>query len=268
MHTIRRTAVAAVAALALSVPTAAITASTANAAPGVSQADQHSQVVAKKAKKKLKVKLQKSKAYSHYGQDGVKVTAVVSKGKKKAKGKVTFSVSGPVASSSTKKLKKGKASFQMASTDAPGQYKVTAKYKGKKKSTSIRVYNSAIALSSTALTYSKAAIDAPYPNSFDTLGVALSGTVNFKDAPATTGWVDIYLNGDNKGGASSPNFAGMAQVAADGTFAFKHYQFINDMEDDRAAVPGTTFTYYAFYTDDAGFDDYIYSAPITVTYNP
>src|SRR5690349_19075361 len=108
MNLISRTATAVVAALALSLPTAALT-SAAQAAPssagqaGASQAGQHDQAMAKKAKKKkVKVKLKRSAKYSHVGQKGVKVTAVVSKGKKKAKGKVSFTLNG--AAAATKKL--------------------------------------------------------------------------------------------------------------------------------------------------------------------
>ena len=265
MNLIRRTATAAVAALALSMPTAVAT--TASAAPDAGQAD-HSAVVAKKKPKKNKkakkysIKLTKSKAYSHYGQEGVKVTATVTKGKKKLRGKVTFSLNG--AAVATAKLKKGKASYQLAPTTAPGTYKVTAKYKKKKKATSVRVYNSAIAISTTALTYSKAAFDA---YEYDSLAPAITGTVNFKDAVATTGWVDIYKDGNIKGGSQSPDFCCMAKVEADGSFVFQNYDFANDLTD-RGIAPGTTVTYYAYYTDDAGFDDYIYSAPITVTLVP
>ncbi|MFC7493110.1 MULTISPECIES: Ig-like domain repeat protein [unclassified Nocardioides] len=260
MNLISRTATAFVAALALSVPTAAIT-TAANATPGAtSQVEQHTQVAAK-AKKKLKIKLSKGKkGYSHYGQPGVKVTATVAKGKKKAKGKVTFLLNGTAVR--TAKLKKGKASYQLASTTAPGSYKVTAKYKSKKKTTSVRVYNSAIAVSATSLTYSQAAIDA-----YQYSGTAITGTVNFKDAVATKGWVDIYKDGNIKGGSSSPDYCCMAPVGTNGAFEFSHYEFMSDLEK-RGITPGTTVTYYAYYTDDAGFDDYIYSAPITVTLVP
>jgi hypothetical protein len=254
----RRSATAVVAALALSVPTAAITSAAESAPAGVRTAEAPS--YAKKAAKP-RIKLTRSKAYSHYGQPGVKTTAIVSKGKAKAQGKVTFSVNGTKVA--TRKLKKGKASYQMAATTAPGTYKITATYKRAKKSASIRVYNSAITVSTTSLTYSKAAIDA-----FQYSGTAMTGTVNFKDAPANKGYVDIYLNGNVKGGSSSPDYCCMTPVdSATGSFDFSHYQFINDLEE-RGATPGTTYTYYAFYTDDAGFDDYIYSAPITVTLVP
>lgn len=259
MNLISRTATAVVAALALSLPTAALT--SAQAAPssagqaGATQAAQHGQAVAKKAKKKkIKLKLQRSQSYSHYGQDGVKVTAVVKKGKKNAKGKVTFSLNG--AAVATSKLKKGKASYRMASTNAPGQYVVSAKYKSKKKSTKVRVYNSAIALSGTAFTISAATSSWDLP--------ALTGTVQYKDAPATKGYVDIYLNGNVKGGSSSPDYCCMASVDGAGNFQFAGSTFLGRVQDKG---PGT-YTYQAFYTDGPAFADYIYSTPITVTVTP
>lgn len=247
--TIRRTATAVVAALALSVPTAAL-AGSAQAAPAVSQVDQHGQALAKKAKKKLKVKLKRSAAYSHVGQSGVKVTAVVSKGKKKAKGKVSFSVNG--AAAATKKLKKGKASYQLSSSNAPGSYTVTAKYKGKKKSTTVTVYNSAISLSATEFTISKATASYDLPS--------LTGTVQYKDKPATSGWVDIYKDGNKKGGSSSPDYCCMDGVAADGTFEFGGYSFLGKVQE----LPVGDYTYQAFYTETASFAEYIYSTPIVV----
>ncbi|QWF21855.1 Ig-like domain repeat protein [Nocardioides sp. LMS-CY] len=254
MNLISRTATAVVAALALSLPTAALT--SAQAAPssagqaGATQAAQHGQAVAKKAKKKVKVKLKRSAKYSHVGQKGVKVTAVVSKGKKKAKGKVSFTVNGTAAA--TKKLKKGKASYQLSSTNAPGTYSVTAKYKGKKKSTTVKVYNSAISVSATEFTISKAT------NSWDL--PALTGTVQYKDKPATTGWVDIYKDGNKKGGSSSPDYCCMDGVAADGTFEFGGYSFLGKVQE----LPVGDYTYQAFYTETASFAEYIYSTPIVV----
>jgi hypothetical protein len=251
MHLLRRTAVGVVAALALAVPTSAVTVS-ATAAPGASQSEQAP--LAKKKAKKVKVALKRSSAYSHAGQAGVKVTATATKGKKKLKGKVTFLVNGTAAT--TSKLRKGKASYRMASTTPPGLYTVTAKYKNKKKSTKVRVYSSAISVSATAFTISASA------DSWDLPG--LTGTVQFKDAPATKGYVDIYQNGNVKGGSSSPDYCCMAAVKAGGTFDFSGYSFLGKVQDKG---PGT-YSYQAFYTDDAGFDDYIYSTPITVTVTP
>lgn len=253
MNLLSRTAVAAAAAVALTVPTAAIT--TATAAPTAAQADQHSQVVAKKAKKKkVKVALKRSAAYSHAGQAGVKVTAVVTKGKKKLKGKVVFSLNG--AAVRTAKLKKGQASYRLSSSNTPGTYTVTAKYKGKKKSTSIRVYSSAISLSGTAFTISAATPSYQLPE--------LTGTVQYKDAPAKDGYVDIYQNGNVKGGSSSPDYCCMASVDGAGAFRFGGSTFLAKVQ---AKGPGT-YSYQAFYTAGYAFADYIYSTPITVTVTP
>jgi len=251
MHLVRRTAVGAVAALALAVPTSAVTLS-ATAAPGVSQSE-HAPLAKPKAKK-VKVGLKRSAAYSHAGQAGVTVTATVTNGKKKLKGKITFLVNGTAAT--TSKLRKGKAAYSMPSTNPPGLYKVTAKYKGKKKSVQVRVYSSAISVSATTFTISAAASSSTLP--------ALTGSVQFKDAPATKGYVDIYQNGNVKGGSGSPDYCCMAAVQADGTFSFSGYSFLGEVKDKG---PGT-YSYQAFYTDDAGFDDYIYSTPITVTVTP
>lgn len=251
MTTLRRSAVAVLASLALAVPTSAVT-FTATAAPGSSQGE-HAPLAKKKAKK-VKVKLKRSAAYSHVGQPGVKVTATATKGKKKLKGKITFLVNGTAAR--TAKLRKGKAAYRLPSTATPGSYKVTAKYKGKKKSVKVRVYSSAISVSATAFTISASA------DSYDLPG--LTGTVQFKDAPATKGWVDIYQNGNVKGGSGSPDYCCMAGVQAGGTFSFSSYSFLSKVQDKG---PGT-YSYQAFYTDDAGFDDYIYSTPITVTVTP
>jgi Bacterial Ig-like domain (group 3) len=256
MHLLlRRSAVGVVAALALAVPTGAVTLS-ATAAPGVSQSEQTpaAKLVAKKKAKKVKVKLKRSAAYSHAGQAGVKVTATATKGKKKLKGKVTFLVNGSKVKKA--KLRKGKASYRLASSTAPGSYKVTAKFKGKKKSTKVRVYSSAISVSATAFTISASTDSWDLPE--------LTGTVKFKDAPATKGYVDIYQNGNVKGGSGSPDYCCMDGVDAGGAFSFSGYSFLAKVQ---AKGPGT-YSYQAFYTDDAGFDDYIYSTPITVTVTP
>jgi hypothetical protein len=252
-----RTAVAVAASLALTVPAGAVVAG-AHAAPGgssASAADAHAQAAAKKPKKgKASIALKRSAAYSHVGQKGVKLTAIVRNGKRAAAGKVTFSVNGSKAAK--KKLKKGTATFRLPSTNAPGSYKVTAKYKGLKKNTKIRVYNSALQVSSTTFTISKATPSYELPE--------LTGSVVFKDTPANKGYVDIYQDGRNKGGNDSPYYCCMSSVADNGTFDFNTY-FLSEVQE--AKQPGT-YTYQAFYTDDAGFDDYIYSTPITVVVTP
>ncbi|MBA2954699.1 hypothetical protein GON03_10220 [Nocardioides sp. MAH-18] len=253
MNVISRTATAVVAALALSVPTAAITTtSAAGAAAGVRSAEAEAFATPRAAKPRIKLK--RSKAYSHYGQEGVKVTATVTKGRKKARGKVTFSLNGTAVS--TARLKRGQASYRLASTNAPGLYTVTATYRGKKRSVQVRVYDSALNLSAATFTISKTTPQYQMPD-------GPSGTVRFKDQVATTGYVDIYENGNVKGGSSSPDYCCMAKVEADGSFVFQ--TFLDNVWADKQ--PGT-YTYQAFYTDGPEFADYIYSTPITVTVVP
>lgn len=252
MNLISRSATAVVAALALSVPTAAITSAAESAPASARETAAHAPVAKKAAKPKITLK--RSKAYSHVGQEGVQVTAIVTKGKKKAKGKVAFAVNG--APAGTKKLKKGKASYRLASSNAPGTYTVTATYKGKKRAVKVRVYDSALNLSAVAFTISKATPSYEMPD-------GPSGTVKFKDQVATTGYVDIYENGNVKGGSSSPDYCCMAKVNPDGTFLFSN--FLWNVWNDKQ--PGT-YTYQAFYTDGPEFADYIYSTPITVTVTP
>ena len=146
----------------------------------------------------------------------MKVTVTVTKGKKKLKGKVKFSVNGTAAA--TSKLRKGKASYRLSNAATPGLYKVTAKYKGKKKSTKIRVYSSALSVSATSFTISASA------DSFDL--PMLTGSVQFKDAPATKGYVDIYQNGNVKGGSGSPDYCCMTPIEAGGVFDFSGYSFL------------------------------------------
>jgi hypothetical protein len=257
VNSLSRTATAVVAALALAVPvgTFAASAQAAPGGPGASAAETHD--LAKKPKKgksRVKLTLKKSAAFSHVGQPGVKITAVVKNGKRAAKGKVTFSVNG--AKAGKKKLKKGKATFRMPSTNAPGSYRVTAKYKGVKKNSKIRVYNSALSLSATSFTVSKAA------DSFDL--PALTGSVVFKDVAAKGGYVDIYQDGRNKEGSSSPFYCCMDIVADNGTFEFSGYSFLGKVQQK----PVGTYTYQAFYTETPSYAEYIYSTPITVTVTP
>lgn len=252
MNLISRSVTAVVAALALTVPTAAIT-SAAESAPAGDRAAAAQEQVAKRAAKP-RIKLKRSKAYSHYGQEGVKVTAIVTKGKRKAKGKVAFAVNGTAVRSA--RLKRGQASYRLPSTNAPGAYKVTATYKSTKRSVTVRVYDSALNLSAVAFTISKSAPSYEMPD-------GPSGTVKFKDQVATKGYVDIYENGNVKGGSSSPDYCCMASVKADGTFLFS--TFLYNVWNDKQ--PGT-YTYQAFYTDGPEFADYIYSSPITVTVVP
>ncbi len=191
------------------------------------------------------------KKYSHYGQPGVKVTA---KFKGRAKGKVKFTQNG--ADLGTVKIKKGKASVQLPQTNAPGIYKIKAKWKKAVAKAKVTVYDSSLSLSAVSFTVSKSATTEP---------TRMNGTVKFKGAVANKGYVDIYKNGNVKGGSGSPDYCCMASVQDDGTFEFSGYTFLDEVAD--ANEPGT-YNYQAFYTDDAGFDDYIYSSPIVVTVVP
>ncbi|MQW76741.1 hypothetical protein GHK92_12725 [Nocardioides sp. dk4132] len=244
MNLLNRAAVATAAALAFTI-TAGSVVTSAHADPGTLAAAQGQDAAEKKAKFTLK----RSAAYSHVGQRGVKVTAVLKK--KSAKGKVAFSINGSKAR--TVKVKKGKAAFRLPKSKAPGVYKVTAKYQGTKKSTKVRVYNSAIQLSGTSFTISKAADSWDLP--------ALTGSVVFKGVAAKKGYVDIYQDGKNKGGSSSPFYCCMASVADNGTFQFSSLTFLGKVQEKKAG----TYTYQAFYTDGPAYDDYIYSTKITVT---
>lgn len=243
MHSITRFAASAVAATLLAAPVVAIAPANAGTTT-TAEAPVHAL-----AAKKMSLKLDKK--YSHYGQVGVKVTATF---KGKAKGKVKFTQNG--ADLGTVKVKKGKASVQLPQTNAPGVYKIKAKWKKAVAKSKVTVYDSSLSLSAVAFTVSKSATTAP---------PAMTGTVKFKGKVGTTGYVDIYKNGNVKGGSNSPDYCCMASVQDDGTFEFSGYNFLDTVADDN--VPGT-YSYQAFYTDDAGFDDYIYSSPIVVTVVP
>ncbi|WP_426247498.1 hypothetical protein [Nocardioides sp. LHG3406-4] len=242
MRTITRLAAAAVAATLLAAPAVAIAPANADTTAVTAQAPTQ-------ALKAKKISLKLSKKYSHYGQEGVKVTAKV-----KGKGKVKFTQNGTVIG--TDKVKKGKASVRLPQTNAPGVYKIKAKWKKSVAKAKVTVYDSSLSLSGVAFTVSKSATTAP---------PSLTGTVKFKGKVGTTGYVDIYKNGNVKGGSSSPDYCCMASVQDDGSFEFSGYTFLDEVAEKEA--PGT-YSYQAFYTDDAGFDDYIYSAPITVTVVP
>jgi hypothetical protein len=201
------------------------------------------------------MKLKQSAEYSHYGQQGVLVTAKVKRGQKFAKGKVKFTLDGQ--SLGKVKLEKGKAEVRLAPTLAPGNYTVKAKYKTVKKKAKVTVYDSSLALSATEFVISKSADSFTLPE--------LTGSVRYKGKDADQGYVDIYENGDNEGGSESPNYCCMAGVGADGTFGFSGYSFLGRVQEAKA--PGT-YQYKAFYTDGPEFADYIYSSWITVTVTP
>lgn len=240
MNTMSRALAAATLALATAVPAALVsTTATAGATPGAT-AERGAQVL----------RLVKAKPGTHYGLAGNKITAKV-----RGKGKVKFFLGGDLVK--TAKIRRGKAKYQMPSTLGPGTYKVKAKYKTHKAAIKSVVWDSALNVNQAVWT-----ISASTP-SYDLPSPSLTGQVRFKGQTATTGYVDIYLNGNVKGGSDSPDYCCMASVAGDGTFAFS-YSFLADAHERGVG----TWTYKAFYTDDAAFADYIYSQPITVTVTP
>ncbi|PVG82301.1 hypothetical protein DDE18_12455 [Nocardioides gansuensis] len=192
------------------------------------------------------------KAYSHYGMQGVKVTAVTGKG---SRGKVTFIVNGALADK--KKIKKGKASYRMSQAAAPGKYVVKAKYKTRKGKTSVRVFDSSLNVNAVEFTVSESALANDY--TYDP--GSLTGVVKYKDKIATEGYVDIYKDGNVKGGSSSPDYCCMASVGDNGAFEFQSYSFLERVADE---YPVGDYVFKAFYTDGPEFSDYIYSQPIVV----
>lgn len=224
----------------------ALTIAPATAAPqaqGVSQAA---------AKKKPKLKLKASAPGSHYGQIGVKITAKA----KPKKGKITFTVSG-TAIKVKKKLKKHKAKFRLPSDLAPGTYTVKAKAKGAKAKTKVQVYDSSLTLSAVDFQLSQAATCSTDP--------VLTGTVVFKGANPSEGYVDIYKDGNIKGGQTSPDFMTFDMVEAGGAFGFAQCSSL--WTKIKALGPGT-YQFKALYTPTASYAEYIYSSWITVTVVP
>ncbi len=244
MRTITKFAASAVAATLLAAPAIAI--APANADTTTTAAAPTQALAAKK------MSLSQNKKFSHYGQEGVKVTA---KFKGKAKGKVKFTQNG--AELGKVKVKKGKATIQLPQANVPGVYKIKAKWKKSVAKTKVTVYDSSLSLSGVAFTVSKSTPIYDVPS--------VTGTVKFKGKVGTEGYVDIYKNGNVKGGSNSPDYCCMESVDDNGAFEFNGSNFLGRVA--AAEAPGT-YTYQAFYTDDAAFADYIYSSPIVVTVVP
>ena len=152
------------------------------------------------------------------------------------------------------KAKKGKAVYNVPAL-VTGKYKVKASYGKKKAKTKFEVYDSALTLNQTTFTVSAS-------DPYDT-NTPLTGAVKFKGKPATTGYVDLYLNGDHAGGASSPNLLGFGDVQPDGTFI---YQYFSSRVAQKYGVG--TWNFQAYYTDGPEFSDYISSNFIQVTVVP
>ncbi|WP_181310140.1 hypothetical protein [Nocardioides campestrisoli] len=203
---------------------------------------------AKPKKKKNKSKKQKlaisaKKGYVHFGLTTDTVT-VKAKGRK---GKVTFAIDGVDAG--TVKLKKRKATLTIPATLAIGEHVVTAKVK-KHKTAKIKIvsHNTTMTLATTAVTVNRATYDAPN----------ITGQLLYKGAVATTGWVDAYLDdGSLTIGSDSPDLLGVHSVKADGSFQLYTHDFLE--------FPPGTYTMKAFFEYDAGFDEYLFGTPITVT---
>ncbi|CAA9376587.1 MAG: hypothetical protein AVDCRST_MAG32-1248 [uncultured Nocardioides sp.] len=196
------------------------------------------------------LRLVKAKPGIHWGLAGNKITA-----KAQGKGTVKFFLGGDLVKKA--KLKRGKATYKMPSDLAPGTYKVKATFKKQKAAIRTVVWDSALNVNAATFTISASTptYDLPYPS--------LTGTVKFKGKIASEGFVDIYLNGNVRGGNNSPDYCCMSTVLDDGSFSFG-YDFLGDAQERGVG----TWTYRAFYTDDAAFADYIYSQPITVTVTP
>jgi hypothetical protein len=242
MNKLSRVVATATLALATAVP-AAVVSSAAVATPTVTD-------VSERPAKKKAIKLVKAKPGTHYGLPGNKITAKI-----RAKGKVKFYLGGDLVKKA--KIKKGKAKYTLPIELAPGTYKVKAKYKKSKASIKTVVWDSALNVNQAAFT-----ISASTP-SYDLPSPSLTGTVKYKGQVATTGYVDIYLNGNVKGGNGSPDYCCMSSVAADGSFSFSS-SFLSDAQERGVG----TWTYRGFYTETASFAEYIYSQPITVTVTP
>lgn len=238
-------AIATVSAVALAIPTVAT--SSAVAAPGSGSAVS---APAEFKAKAGKIKVKRSAKGVQPGIGKEKVTAFVRGG-----GKVKFTLKGVGITKNKKvKAKKGKAVYKVPPLGT-GDYKVKVSYQGKKGKTKFRVYASAVTLSATTFTFS----DSSFTNR-----PALSGSVFFKDKPAKGGYFDVYLNGNLKGGSSSPDYLRFASVDDAGNFDFGT-GFASAISTKYG--PGT-YTFQGFYTETPSYAEYIASQFITVVVTP
>ena len=200
------------------------------------------------AKKKPHIKLKRSAKGVQPGIGKEKITAVVSGG-----GKVKFTLKGTGIKLSKKvKVKKGKAVYDVPPLGT-GKYKVTGSYQGRKAKTKFQVYDSALTVTTTTFTVSKAAIH----------NAELTGSVKYKGKVADHGYVDLYKDGNIKGGDESPDFLGFTTVETNGTFDY--YSFGDSVAEK---YPVGTYNFQAYYTDGPAFADYISSNFITVVVTP
>ena len=121
-------------------------------------------------------------------------------------------------------------------------------------------------MNSTTFTFSASGDERTY--------APLSGSVLFKDKPASSGYVDIYLDGKFKGGSESPYFLGFTPIKPDGTFDASYY-FGAQITKDFGLAGGNlgafgpgTYQFQAYYTDGPEYSDYISSNFITVVVTP
>ncbi|MDQ6522274.1 hypothetical protein RB608_01615 [Nocardioides sp. LHD-245] len=248
--------VVAITAVALATP--ALT-SAATAAPGTD-----GPVVAAKVKAGNKIKVKKSADGVQPGISKLVLTATKLRGSGKAK----FTIAGDngVTLKGKAKAKKGKAKYTVPALGT-GHYKVKVKFKKQKGKTKFEVYDSALTVSTTTLT-----CDISTPAS----STPLSGSVKYKGGPATTGYVDFYQNGNVAGGSQSPSFLGFESFYPAGSGQFNAgTDFCREITSGTGLAGGNlapfgpgTYTFQAYYTKDAGYDDYISSNFLTVTVVP
>ena len=260
MHKITKLGVAAAAAVALTVPALVAPVGAAAAADGISNRSAHV-ASSTAAKKKPSIRLKRSAKGVQPGIGKEKVTAIVNGG-----GKVKFTLKGTgFKKHKSEKVKKGKAVFKVPPLGT-GTYKVTGSYYSKKAKTKFKVYNSNLQVNSTTFTFSASGDYTQY--------APLSGSVLFKNKPATGGYVDIYLDGKFKGGSESPNFLGFTSIEPGGTFNASYY-FGEQITKGSGLAGGNlpafgpgTYQFQAYYTDGPEYSDYISSNFITVVVTP
>ena len=125
---------------------------------------------------------------------------------------------------------------------------MTAKLKKLKAKVKIVSYNSTMTLSTTAVTVNRATYDAP----------TITGQLIYKGVVANQGWVDTYNDdGSLTVGSESPDLLGPASVKPGGTFEIYTHDYLD-------FAPGT-YTMRAFFEYDAGYDEYLFGTPVTVT---
>ena len=103
--------------------------------------------------------------------------------------------------------------FRIMTPDGPVAKTTDDLFKGRKGKTKFEVYDSAMTLSTTAVSCYRSDFKSPYTNK----STQLSGSVKFKGAPANVGYVDVYQNGNAAGGATqfAKLSAGLAMTAAE-----------------------------------------------------